>query len=416
MFEAIFSLGGPRRSSLSTFGDRLSRELWFLDAWNLRTAAQRRTGLRFFGDPSIEPALSVLTDSLEREADLHPVGRFLMRMHLLGLLETRLRLAEYWRTQPSAMFSKPVQRPIFITGMPRSGSTFLHELLAEDPDNRAARVWEVMFPVPEQSRRRKAPDPRIKRAAACLWWFRRFAPEADAVFPMRAWTPHECVAIHSYSFLSEEFVSTCRIPTYETFLRNTNLRPAYSWQRRFLQHLQWGCPEKRWVLKSPDHAYGLDMLFSVFPDAVVIQTHRNPMDVLKSSCHLTEVLHKLYSHPGDPEKLAAREGNVLAQALNRFVNFRDAHPELSSRFMDITYGEITSDPMAVIRRIYDRFDIPLSNTAAERMQNLASKRSRYEKRGPVAGSSELVETKTDVSSFERYCARFKIGWQQPWAR
>jgi hypothetical protein len=386
--------------------------LWNLEAGNLCAAARRRTGLADFGGPPLEPALSILTKSLETEADLHPLGRFLMRVHLVDLLATRLRLAEYWRVRSEAHLSNPVERPIFITGVPRSGSTFLHELLAEDPANRAPRVWEVMFPVPV-SPRPAAPDPRIRKAAACLWWFRRFAPQADAVFPMRARTPHECVAIHSYSLLSEEFISTCRIPTYEAFLRHTDLSPAYAWQRRFLQHLQYGGASRRWVLKSPDHVYGLEALFKAFPDAVVIQTHRNPMDVLKSSCHLTGVLHALYARPAPGGPLAARETKVLAAAVNRFINFRDAHPEFADRFIDVTYDEIVSRPLGVIRRIYDQFEIPLADSAAERMQRLAQGRSRYANGRPAPAAADIKwEKVADTSCFEPYCSRFKIGWRQ----
>jgi hypothetical protein len=385
-----------------------------LEAENLCAAARRKTRLDDFGDPPLEPALSILTNSLEEEANLHPLGRFLMRVHLQGLLEMRLRLAELWRKRAGHLSALPVQRPIFITGTPRSGSTFLHELLAEDPANRAPRVWEVMFPMPNPGHAGRTPDPRIKKAAACLWWFRRFAPQADAVFPMRARTPHECVAIQSYSLLSEEFISTCRIPGYESFLRQADLRPAYAWQRRFLQHLQAGSPARQWVLKSPDHVYGLEALFAVFPDALIIQTHRDPFDVLKSSCHLTEVLHGLYARPGNSAQLAMRESRVLAGVLNQFVNFRDSHPELAGRFIDVRYEETVTDPLAVVRRIYEEFDLTLSNTALERMQSLAARRSRYEPRRPPTVHSQLG--KADVSCFERYCSRFKVGQQQAQAQ
>ncbi|HUC85026.1 MAG TPA: sulfotransferase [Candidatus Acidoferrales bacterium] len=332
-------------------------------------------------------------------------------MHLLGLLTTRLRLVEYWRSRCQVQVAAPLDRPIFITGMPRSGSTFLHELLAEDPGNRAPRVWEVMFPVPVNQRPGRA-DPRIKKAAACLWWFRRLAPQADAVFPMRSNTPHECVAIHSYSFLSEEFISTCRIPAYESFLRQADLRPAYAWQRRFLQHLQSGQPSRRWVLKSPDHVYGLEALFDVFPDALVIQTHRNPLDVLKSSCHLTEVLHGLYARPRPNGPLAERESRVLAAAVERFINFRDAHPELAGRFIDVTYDEITANPLACVRRIYDHFSLPLRGAAIELIGRLARERSRYSNGRPAALSLDMQPaTVADATCFERYCSRFNIGWQ-----
>src|SRR6478672_527868 len=130
-----------------TLGDRLSRRLWLLQSEALLTEARRRTGLEDFGNPPIEPALSILVDSLELQADLHPLGRFLMRVHLLELLETRLRLVQGWSGRLEALEGSLIQRPMFITGMPRSGSTFLHELLAEDPENRVPRVWEVMFPI-----------------------------------------------------------------------------------------------------------------------------------------------------------------------------------------------------------------------------------------------------------------------------
>ena len=142
--------GRPRTVGI-TWGDTLSRKLWLLESNRLSAEARRRTHLEDFGTPSIEPALSVLTRSLETEADLTPLGRFLMRMHLRSLLETRLRLTEAWGRQPEVADSSTIHRPLFITGMPRSGSTFLHELLTEDPENRAPRVWEVMFPLPAPS-------------------------------------------------------------------------------------------------------------------------------------------------------------------------------------------------------------------------------------------------------------------------
>jgi Sulfotransferase family len=263
-----------------TLGHGISRRLWLLESDSLCAEARRRTRLEDFGDPPIEPALTILVNSLETEADLHPHGRLLMRVHLQELLETRLRLTQAWNGLSEVPEVSVIERPVFITGIPRSGSTFLHELLAEDPENRAPRVWEVMFPIPTRRKHPKKVDPRVRRAEACLWWFRRLAPGADSVYPIRAWTPHECVAIHSYTLLSEEFVSTCHVPTYEAFLHAADLGPIYRWQRRFLQYLQIGHSNSRWVLKSPDHIYGLDKLLAVFPDAAIIQTHRNPVEVV----------------------------------------------------------------------------------------------------------------------------------------
>jgi Sulfotransferase family len=402
-----------RRSTWNKFGDATSRRLWFLNSDKLCADARRRTGLQDFGDPSIEPALSILTDSLEREADLHPLGRFLMRVHVRDLLATRLQLTELWRRQSNAAGDSSIRRPVFITGMPRSGSTFLHELLAEDPENRAPRVWEVMFPVPGRQADRGS-DPRVRKAAACLWWFRRLAPGADSVYPMRAHTPHECVAMHSYTLLSEEFVSTCRIPTYETFLRAADLRPVYLWQKRFLQHLQSGGPAPRWVLKSPDHVYGLEELFSVFPDAVVIQTHRDPLEVLRSSSQLTRVLYGLYARRIDGDQIGLREARMLSAGVERFIKFRDAHPELENRFMDLKYTDLVRDPLSTVQHIYDRLEIPLTETAAGRMRQLIAHRSRYPKRGAIPTLADLgLNTPEETRRFDQYCFRFGISQRQP---
>lgn len=376
--------------------------------------ARRRTSLEDFGDPPLEPALSVLVNSMEREADLHPLGRFLIRAHLRGLLETRLRLVEAWSGQWQALEASRIEQPIFIVGMPRTGSTFLHELLAEDPANRAPRVWEVMFPLPGRGARKDDSDRRVRKAAACLWWFRHLAPEADAVYPMRAWTPHECVAIQSYTLLSEEFISTCRIPAYEAFLHSIDLRPVYAWQKRFLQHMDAdGAANKRWVLKSPDHVQGLEALFAVFPDALIVQTHRNPIEVVRSSIHLTQVLQRLYVRPGDRRQIARREAQVLAERMERFMLFRDGHPELASRFIDLNYSDMVADPLAAVHRIYRRLEMPLAEAAADRMRRLVSTRSRYPRRPRAATPSVAgLEVAREARRFNRYCLRFGIACPQ----
>jgi hypothetical protein len=375
---------GDRDAIKPAVSDDWSRRLWPFDAETLYARARQTTGLEDFGAPPIEQALSVLVDSLEREATLHRVGRFLMRTHLLDLLKTRLRLADVWKRQPQEdVESSPIARPIFITGAPRSGSTFLHELLAADPALRAPRVWEVMFPVAANEPDRGWHDRRVWNAATSLWCFRRLSRGADAAYPIRARTPHECVAIHSYCLMSEEFVSSCRVPAYEAFLRSSDLGPVYQWERRFLQHLQQSQRATRWVLKAPDHVYALEALFSVFPDAVVIQTHRDPLQVLKSSIRMNWVLRGLYGGPEDPIQLAEREARVLAGMTDRLMQFRDARPELAERFVDVNYVELTADPLAVINRIYGRCDLTLTAEAAGRVRRLASRRSRYRGRRSI---------------------------------
>ncbi len=377
-------------SDAPTAHEDWARRLWPFDSEALCAKARRATGLQDFGDPPIEEALSVLAESLEREANLHQVGRFLMRMHILDLLKTRLRLVDAWKDPPQGRVEpSPIARPIFITGTPRSGSTFLHELLAADPGLRAPRAWEIMVPVRANEPDRGWRDRRVWNAATSLWWFRRLSPGADAVYPLRARTPHECVAIHSYCLASEEFVSSCRVPSYEAFLRASDLTPVYQWERRFLEFLQRDQRVRRWVLKAPDHVYGLEALFSVFPDALVIHTHRDPLQVLKSSIHLNRVLRGLYEPPGDPLQLAEREARVLAGMTDRLTRFRAARPELADRFVDVDYTELTADPLAVIHRIYGRCDLPVTPEAESGIGRLASRRTRYRGRNAMPSLADM---------------------------
>lgn len=398
---------GPHRHKL---GERLSDKAWHLNGAQLCATARRRTGLKDFGEPAIDPALSVLTTSLEAEANLHPLGRLLVRIHLLGILEARLKFTRRYSAQVQNTEPSFALAPIFITGMPRSGSTFLHELLVQDSSLRAPRVWEVMSPAgaatPDQGWR----DLRVWRAAWCLWWFRRLAPKADAVYPMRARTPHECVAIQSYTLLSEEFISTCHIPSYEHFLRAADLRPAYAWEKRFLQFLETRQPQKRWALKSPDHVRGLEALFGEYPNALIIQTHRNPLDSLRSSIQLTEVLHRLFGRPRSRDQLARREAENLAANMDRLIQFRDQHPELASRFIDVNYSELTEDPLRVVRRIFRHFDMPLSDEAIARMQQLARSRSAYKGRRTAPTLAEVgLNPRAQLRLFGEYCRRFEIS-------
>jgi hypothetical protein len=266
-----------------------------------------------------------------------------------------------------------------------------------------------MFPASAVQADRGWRDLRVWKAAACLWLFRRLVPKADAVYPVRARTPHECVAIQSYALLSEEFVATCHIPTYEDFLRSVDLRAAYQWEKRLLQHLQGDHPATRWLLKSPDHVHGLEELFSVFPDALVVQTHRNPLESLRSLIQLTGVLQGLYGKPRDLDESAERETRNLAAAMDRFIRFRDSHPELANRFIDVNYSDLVADPLLIVRRIFGRFGMPLAVETVAAMQSLAMRRAAYKGRrtAPTLRQAGL-HAPARLSLFNDYCRRFGI--------
>ena len=385
----------------SRCGDAASHRFCRLESDTLCARARHRTRLADFGDPAVEFRLGILAKSIEREADLHPLGRLLAWIHLRDLLATRLLLEDTWK-KCAGFEAEPIRRPIFITGMPRSGSTFLHELMAQDAHNRAPLVWEIMSPLPTCARR------RIWSTAASLWCFRRITPEADSVHPIRATKPHECVAIHSYTMLSREFGTTFRVPAYEEYLDTIGFDAAYAFEKRFLQYLQWRKPGKRWVLKAPDHMFNMEALLRVFPDAAIIQTHRNPLEVIESSSQLTDVVQRTFARPQDRREIGIREARVLAEGLDRITSFRERHPELADRFADVNYDELVSDPLQTVTRLYRELDVPLTQATLQRVQGLAGNRSRYGGQRARPGLADLGLDSGLQTQFASYCARFSV--------
>jgi hypothetical protein len=350
-------------SPLVRAGARLVR----LDAERLLAAASRRTGLHDFGDPTFREPFARLVASLESEARLSLVGRFAARMELTGMLMNRL-LLERDRQRHPGIAREDIRRPLVITGLPRSGTTFLHGLLAQDPAGRVPLHWESRFPSPPPERSTRDYDPRIARAARHLRWFFRLAPEFRKIHPVGARLPEECVVILSHAFLSFEFSSSWFVPSYQSWLERQDLEPAYRLHRRFLQHLQWRCPAERWVLKAPPHLPGLRGLFAVYPDANVVVTHRDPLEVVASAASLHVVLRRTFSHAVDPLAVGPEVSRLLAGDLQRGFAARDAGCAPPERFVDVWYSQLMDDPLAVVGRIYRHFDLPLSGEAVRRMR------------------------------------------------
>ncbi len=357
---------------------RPGRRLLGLDASRMLATARRRTGLEDFGDPSFREPLERLLESLEREARLNLVGRIAAREDLTGMLMNRLKL-ERDRKQNPAIADEQIRRPLVITGLPRSGSTFLHGLLAQDPASRVPLHWELRFPSPPPDRSTYDTDPRIERAARHIRWFFRLNPEFRKIHPVGARLPEECVVILSHAFLSFEFSSNWFVPSYQSWLEQQDLEPAYRHHRRFLQHLQWGYPGERWLLKAPPHLPGLRALFTVYPDADVILTHRDPLEVVPSIASLHVVLRRTFSRAVDPLAVGPEVSQMLADDIRRGCAARDDGCAPPERFLDVWYTQLMEDPLAVVRRIYRHFDLPLSADVEARMRTYlaTSPKDRY---------------------------------------
>lgn len=336
-----------------------------LDAQALLEEACRRTGLSDFGDDAFSEPLRLLLASYESEAGLTWVGRLAAKHDTVRLLMNRLRLVEDRKRYPD-IATQDIRRPLFIIGLPRTGSTFLHNLLAQDPANRAPLTWEVLDPSPPPTDRDQ--DPRIKKVQKLLNRFDRLAPSFKTIHPMDARQPIECVAIMSHTFISPQFQSTYRIPSYQKWLHNGDLRSVYRFHREFLQHLQWAYARERWVLKAPFHLVGLEALLSVYPDARIIQTHRDPQKVIASVASLDAVLRRAFSHDVDLRVIGAEALCQWSTAAQQGITLRKKYGVVSPQFLDIYYADLVRDPLGTIRNLYRHIEMELSPEAERRMQ------------------------------------------------
>jgi len=339
-----------------------------LDETSLLDAASRLAGgLRDFGgDEFLEP-LRILLRGYETEARLTFLGRLAARRDTLSLLTNRLRLVDDRKRHPG-IADERIRQPLFIVGLPRTGSTLLHHLLAQDPASRVAQAWEVMAPSPPPERARYETDPRIREAERQLRWLDLLAPDFKAIHPLGAQLALECIAIMGYAFLSPRFHTTYHVPTYQEWLERQDLRPAYQLHRCVLQHLQWRTPADRWVLKAPSHLWGFESLFATYPDALVVQTHRDPLTALASVASLTAVLQGAFTDHLDLAEIGLEVTRRWATGLERAMQVRRSGILPAERFLDVNYDELVADPLGVVRGLYAHFDLPFREETALRMR------------------------------------------------
>ena len=379
-----------------------------LDEEGLLAAARRRTHLSDFGDPAFREPLRRLLHSLESEARLNLVGRVAAREDITRILANRLKLQRD-RQQYPGIAAQEIRRPLFITGMPRSGSTLLHGLLAQDAANRVPVNWETLHPSPPPEWATHETDRRIDRADREIRWFSLLAPDFRKIHPVGARLPEECVVILSHAFLSFQFSSTYFVPSYQSWLDQQDLSPAYRYHRQFLQHLQWRCGSERWVLKAPPHLPGLRALFAIYPDANVIMTHRNPLEVVASVASLHTVLRQTFSDAVDPLEIGPEVAEMLADDIRRGLQVLDNGCVPPGRLLDVTYPDLMRDPLAVVRRVYAQFDLPLTAATETRMRRFLAEHPR-DREGHHEYSLEQfgLDAERERERFRTYRERFGL--------
>jgi sulfotransferase family protein len=346
--------------------DRLADVAGFLhrplDAEELIAVAQRRTGLTDFGEWQFAAPLRILLQACETEAALGAFGRFALHWDVLRFLENLLRLRAADKTAKAA--PPPIERPIFVTGLPRSGTTFLHNLLVEDAANAAPRCWQMIHPglVGDSGRAARA----IRGVDRQLRFFRLLAPDFAAMHPITATTPQECSEITAHLFASLRFDTTHHVPSYRAWLDSAGHLDAYRFHRRFLEHLGRHDPApRRWVLKCPDHVFALDAIRQVYPDARFVFVHRDPLRVLASVARLTDVLRQPFARAIDRAAIGRQVCDRWAEGAARIVAANETLPR--DCVAHIRYHDLVGDPAGTIARLYAKFGLPLDDVFKDRI-------------------------------------------------
>ena len=287
--------------------------------------------------------IALLVDSLEREAELSLLGRLVARGDLLRVLENRLRLVELFREHPE-IADQPVERPIFVVGPPRSGTTIFHDLLAMDPENRVPLSWEACYPLPPPETATLRTDPRIAQVQADLDRVDSLLPEFKMMHPMGAERAQECVAITQHDLASMIYQTQFDVPTYDRWMLDCDMKSALMWHRRFLQVLQWKAPRERWALKSPQHLWHIQHVHREYPDALFVQTHRDPVRVLVPISSLVATLRRLASDDVSLNRVAEYYARALAKGYDNTVAYRRAGKLPETQVVDLYFHEFIQDP------------------------------------------------------------------------
>jgi hypothetical protein len=345
--RALNAVGGLLRRA----GARWPR----LDPAEIMAAATRRAGLSDWGGDEFREPLEVLVAAFEARDVAHTFGRLFFREFCVRALVNRLKIQADFARHPEIL-EVPIRKPLIISGFPRSGSTLLHRLMSEAPFGRSLLFWEQMEPSPPPGAQWRRPDPRIARAYRTLRHLEALAPSTPAAHRYEAEGPEECHGLFVHGLRSSMIPFIFDVPAYFEWLGTQEWIAPYQYMRRQLQLLAWRRPEAHWVLKSPAHLFVLEVLPAVYPDACIVQMHRDPRAVVPSLCSLASGFRGITSERIDWRRLGAEIAETMAIGIERAMAARAAADP--ARFLDVTYPQLVADPIGTVRGICDYFGYP----------------------------------------------------------
>jgi len=386
---------------------RLTPRRFDLSERALLGAACLDTGLRDFGGDGFREGLRELLVALEQDAHLSPLGRVRARNECVRLLRNRLLVQADLDACPD-IAAQRIETPLFIVGFPRTGTTLLHNLLAQDAGHRTLLIWETTHPSPPPRADERQSDPRRIAVERSLRRFYAQAPEFAAIHPMHADGPEECAVLLQHTFASMQFETAFRVPGYSDWLAQQDASSAYAYFATLLRLLQLHCRAERWVLKSPVHLFTLGALFERFPDASVVHTHRDPLDVLPSQCSLVATLRALSSDHVDAHEIGREVPLLWSRGVERAMAFRTSVGDAG--FVDLHYADLVEDPIGAVRGLYQGLGRTLTPESESRMCAWLDAHPQGRDGSHHYSLDQFgIDPARERERFAAYCARFGIA-------
>jgi hypothetical protein len=334
---------------------------------DLHASASRVTGMTEFGDDDYLGGLEVLLDSLAKDAGLTPAGNKAQRAMLRGALAARQFSEAAWKRHPEYA-DVPVERPVFVTGLPRTGTTALHRLLTADPAHQGLDLWLAEIPQPRPPRETWADDPLFQAIDAAYRKHHVENPEFMGVHYISADSVEECWQLLRQNMLSISFECLAHLPTYSSWLAGQDWTHAYARHRRNLQLIGLNDAGRRWVLKNPSHLFALDALLEVYPDALIVQTHRAPRTAMASMCSLAAHATAGWSDVFTGATIGRDQLDLWSRGLDAFRAERARHDQ--AQFADVYYDDFVRDPIGTVEAVYAHFGLPFTGEARAAMADL----------------------------------------------
>lgn len=329
-------------------------------------AAMASTGHDDFGDGAYREGLRTLLGALDDEAKLSEVGDLVLKGMIVEALKGRLRSESNFARFPGSA-GAPVERPVFIVGLPRTGTTALHHLMAQNPALQSLELWLSGAPKPRPPRAAWSDDPDYVASDGQTRSLYARSPEMKAIHFMAADLPDECWRLFSQDFAHSSWEASASIPSYSRWWAQHDMRPAYRRHQRNIQLIGHREPERRWLLKDATHLFALDALLDVYPDARIVQTHRDPAKLIGSVCSLCWASRRPLNVEDDPDEFGRATLALWERAILSTMASRRKHP--TAEFYDLPFERFISDPIGVVREIHDRFDLPYTDEAARAVQS-----------------------------------------------